>query len=104
MKIRALKSEETLVELREDEKSLGLNGNGSYKYNGSVNKNGNVNGSANGSLMKYVNGNGGVESNGEVPNKPKTTKRTVEEIGQEDAWFKQKNSSQAQVYIHLCNV
>lgn len=93
VKIRGLKSEEAVVKLREDEDSFGLNGNG--KYNGSVNKYGNVNGGANGSLVKYVNGNGGVGSNGEVPK----TKKTVEEIGQEDAWFKQKNPTQTQVSV-----
>lgn len=100
VKIRALKSEEAVVELREDEDSFGLNGNG--RLNGSVKKYGNVNGGANGSLVKYVNGNGGVKSNGEVP-KTKNTKKTVEEIGQEDAWFKEKNPSQPQVYCYISN-
>ncbi|WOG93658.1 hypothetical protein DCAR_0312944 [Daucus carota subsp. sativus] len=83
VKIRAVKSEEAVIE------GVGLNGNGSYKYNG--------NGNGNGSLVKYVNGNGGVGSNGEVPKQKK--KKSVEEIGQEDAWFKENNPSQPQVSV-----
>ncbi|KAL8133130.1 protein ACTIVITY OF BC1 COMPLEX KINASE 8, chloroplastic [Apium graveolens] len=97
VKIRALKSEEAVVELREDENSFGLNGNGRLNgaVNGSVKKYGSVKGGTNGSLVKYVNGNGGAGSNGEVPK----TKKSVEEIGQEDAWFKEKNPSQPQVSV-----
>lgn len=89
-----------MVELKQDEDSFGLNGNG--RLNGSLNKYGSVNGGANGSLVKYVNGNASVGSNGEVPKSSTTktkTKKTVEEIGQEDAWFKEKNPTQTQVSV-----
>lgn len=89
-----------MVELKQDEDSFGLNGNG--RLNGSLNKYGSVNGGANGSLVKYVNGNASVGSNGEVPKISTTktkTKKTVEEIGQEDAWFKEKNPTQTQVSV-----
>lgn len=71
--------------------SVRLNGNGSARksvngdYNGSVGLNGN------GSLVKYVNGSVTVETE-EVSEKKKeeVRKKRVEDIGQEDAWFKKQ--------------
>lgn len=80
------------------------NGNGSgFGYNGSVEaSNGslkgvlNGNGASNGSLVKYVNGNGAVKMPEEVKRK-----KTVEEIGQEDAWFKQGGKEKIEVITGL---
>lgn len=98
-----------------------LNGNGAastsgsnYGYgNGSVDGYSNggvlevesVKRSSNGSLMKYVNGNGnGVASevveDVEFPeSKEKGRKKRIEEIGKEEAWF--KRSGQQEVDIRL---
>ncbi|KAK4483256.1 hypothetical protein RD792_010440 [Penstemon davidsonii] len=84
------------------------------KLNGSVNGNGNENysyrnsnvsvESANGSSMKYVNGNESVAVRSEeevvkvVKVKEVTSKKkNVEEIGQEDAWFKQQQVESANI-------
>ncbi|GJW38084.1 protein activity of BC1 complex kinase 8, chloroplastic [Tanacetum coccineum] len=78
-RIRAGRRDEVIVVEKEDGK-IDLGGNGSYKY---------VNGveNGNGSLAKYVNGNGnGGIGNGGVEKKKK---KTIEEIGQEEAWFKE---------------
>ncbi|XP_058098454.1 protein ACTIVITY OF BC1 COMPLEX KINASE 8, chloroplastic [Magnolia sinica] len=86
------------------------NGNGSsYGYNGSLEgSNGslkgvlNGNGASNGSLMKYVNGNGArVNAADEVSTEKseKKQKKTVEEIGQEEAWFKQGGKEKIEVSV-----
>ena len=111
--------EEFVVEERERESvseasSVELNGNGNgngsvYGHNGAVEKytNGSVgvieseNGAINGSLVKYVNGNGSasriaeevVESEAEEVGR----KKTIEEIGQEEAWFKQSEQEKLEV-------
>ncbi|CAA6665115.1 unnamed protein product [Spirodela intermedia] len=58
-----------------------------------VNGNGNGNGSAvgNGSLVKYVNGNEASKTAGR--------KRTIEEIGQEEAWFKKNGKDKLEVSV-----
>lgn len=119
-RVKASKTEGSAVEAWEID-GIELNGNGSYgKYNGSVEKyknggvvpvieGGNENGVAgNGSLVKYVNGsdNGAAAKfGGEVVGKKegegekKKKKKSVEEIGQEDAWFKQKGQGQVEVSV-----
>ncbi|KAL6993097.1 Protein ACTIVITY OF BC1 COMPLEX KINASE 8, chloroplastic [Sarracenia purpurea var. burkii] len=111
--------EEVVVEGREIESvsevnSVELNGNGngsSYVYNGTIEKysNGGIgviesgNGASNGSLAEYVNGNGAavripvavVESKSEEVGR----KKTVEEIGQEEAWFKRSGQEQIEVSV-----
>ncbi|XP_024979170.1 protein ACTIVITY OF BC1 COMPLEX KINASE 8, chloroplastic [Cynara cardunculus var. scolymus] len=92
-RIRALKREEVVIVEKEDGK-IDLGGNGSYKYVNGKNSNGSVAGE-NESLIKYVNGNGngnggiGMKIGEEVEAKRvEKKKKTIEEIGQEDAWFK----------------
>lgn len=125
-RILAAKREDgtAVVDEEEDEyldklnRSLNGNSNGSYCSNGSVVEefeNGSVGAveseseSFNGSLVKYVNGNGNggaVDSVGElvelkVENEKK--KKSVEEIGQEEAWFKGSGADQLEVcnmYMH----
>lgn len=101
-RIRVSSREETVVQEREVELVNGIelngNSNGNYNYNGSVDKYAN----GNGSLMEYGNGNGKiggevvVEKKGEEVVKKKQKKKSVEEIGQEDAWFK-RNGGQVEV-------
>jgi len=79
--------------------SARLNGNGSARksVNGDFNGSARLNG--NGSLVKYVNGSVTVETE-EVTKKRKeeVRKKRVEDIGQEDAWFK-NNTQQKQVEV-----
>lgn len=103
-RIRAVRREESTV-LEERDRELAA------KLNGSVNGNGSVgsyaNGSVkvereNGSLSKYVNGNGGVGSAEVVLEAVKMEemsgeKRSVEEIGEEEAWFKRSGGDRVEV-------
>ncbi|OVA13665.1 UbiB domain [Macleaya cordata] len=98
-------------EEREEVNGVYLNGNGrsGYGYNG---LNGSSNGSAtvilngngvsNGSLVKYVNGNGSatkvVEENS-ASKKEGGRKMNVEEIGQEEAWFKRGGRDKLEVSV-----
>lgn len=125
-RIRAVKREEsTVLDERDKELETKLNasgngnGNGKYSYsNGSVGSyaNGSTKAeSGNGSLVKYVNGN--TNGNGSVAAKTgvevvkedeviseKKKKKTVEEIGQEDAWFKRKGQDQVEVHSDFCDI
>lgn len=84
--------------IRQVNGSARLNGNGAARksvngdYNGSVGLNGN------GGLVKYVNGSVTVETE-EVSEKRKeeVRKKRVEDIGQEDAWFKKTKQKQVEV-------
>ncbi|KAK2655939.1 hypothetical protein Ddye_008991 [Dipteronia dyeriana] len=113
VRIRAAKEEGLVVEekreseLIRDLNGLDFNGNGSAgastsssnsSVNGVLGVNGSVESYENGSLVKYLNGNGvGVEVVGEVDEEAETLKKEdrrkkkVEEIGKEDAWFKQSD-------------
>lgn len=93
-------------ELIKELNDLEVNGNGSASRSDSVGSvNGAVNGYANGSLVKYVNGNGNgvaVEVVGQVEeeeklNKEVERKKKVEEIGKEDAWFKKSGQQKVKV-------
>ncbi|KAK2973862.1 hypothetical protein RJ640_002500 [Escallonia rubra] len=115
IRIRAAQRDETtLVEERESELLNGVNGNGSYSYNGSAGKYTNgavgVTESENGSLVKYLDGNG--NGNGvaavriaeevvveKIAEGSGRKKKSVEEIGQEDAWFKKSAQDQVQVSV-----
>lgn len=90
----------------EDRENAVINGNGSVRLNGGngaaaarksinggLNGNGRLNGNGNGSLVKYVNGSVTEEE---------VRQKRVEDIGQEDAWFKktqQKQQQQQQVEV-----
>lgn len=82
------------AEVIKDLNGLEFNRNGSSS---SVNGGYGVNGYTNGSLVKYVNGNGVavnvveevVDEKAEELKKEDRRKKNVEEIGKEDAWFKQ---------------
>lgn len=120
-RIRAIKEEgavigETKSELVERVNDIEWSGNGAagtsggnHGKNGSVN--GYVNGSSgviesengvsNGSLVTYVNGNGAAA---EVVDDAETSedgrKKRIEEIGKEDAWFKQTGNEPVEVCVH----
>ncbi|KAH9622360.1 hypothetical protein KSS87_007205 [Heliosperma pusillum] len=99
--------------VRESESKVVINGVDTVKLNGNGNKsieaflNSNGNGNGNGSLAKYVNGDSKVNADVAVEKlvlekekeKMKTKKKTVEEIGQEDAWFKQGDRDRLEVSV-----
>lgn len=120
IRIRAVKEDSVVVEdkrrseaeLIREVNDLELNGNGAVKRSSSgSNSNGSissVNGYTNGSLMKYVNGNGAaaVEVATEVEKqeleklgKEDERKKNVEEIGKEDAWFKKSGQQVEVLYL-----
>lgn len=92
---------------------LNDNGNGSGSesgsgyggYNGGVGViEGSNNGAVNGSLVKYVNGNGALPRVDETVVESKEEeevgeKKTIEEIGQEEAWFKRSGEEQVEVSV-----
>ncbi|XP_030496214.2 protein ACTIVITY OF BC1 COMPLEX KINASE 8, chloroplastic [Cannabis sativa] len=125
-RIKAVKEDGVVVDEKRSEfikevNGAGLNGNGAagtngngYAYNGSVERysNGGVsvlesgNGAAtNGTLAKYVNGNGvAAEVAAEVKDAEvaeEGRKKRIEEIGKEDAWFKQSGSGQQKVEVSV---
>ncbi|XP_061344404.1 protein ACTIVITY OF BC1 COMPLEX KINASE 8, chloroplastic [Gastrolobium bilobum] len=75
--------------------------NGSVKgyVNGSLGVGESENGVVNGSLVKYVNGNGvAAEEFGEASKRREDgRKKRLEEIGKEEAWFKQSGEAQVEV-------
>lgn len=114
-RIEAVQREESAVlEERDRELAAKLNGsvNGNYSNSNGSYGNGSVKvESENGSLAKYVNGNGnvGVGSEDAVLEAVKMEevisekKKSVEEIGQEEAWFKRSGGDQVEVdFIVLC--
>lgn len=85
---------------------MNMNGslNGAIKSsNGSATVILDMNKESNGSLVKYVNGNGSAKV---VEAKLKSggdgKKKSIEEIGQEDAWFKGDELKKAEVIIIFC--
>ncbi|KAF5480770.1 hypothetical protein F2P56_001486 [Juglans regia] len=115
-RIRAVSKEGALVEDRERQLIKELkNGNGAAsavtadsRYGVSVERssNGSVGVSApgNGSLVKYVNGNGVtagelVEEVEDPASKEEGRKRRIEEIGKEDAWFKRTGHESIEVSV-----
>lgn len=110
-RVRAVQREESAVVDEKDrelvtELNARVNGNGNVGYsysNGSVGKytNGSVKvESGNGSLVNYVNGKGNARSKVERVKVSEviSRKKSVEEIGQEEAWFKRKVQEQVEVY------
>ncbi|KAF5765350.1 putative ABC-type Cd(2+) transporter [Helianthus annuus] len=110
-RIMAGRSEEVILVEKEDGE-VDLGGNGSYTTYVNGVENGNGNGSVvvgeDESLAKYVNGNG--NGNGrigreigevDVEKKDETTakKKTVEDIGQEEAWFKRSGKGKVEVSV-----
>lgn len=120
IRIRAVKREESAV-LDEKDRELAakvngsVNGssNGNYGYtNGSVDNYGNGSvkfGSEDESLVKYVNGNGSgnrnvaFSSEGKVEKGVISEKKSIEDIGQEEAWFK-KSGGDVEVYCCIYNL
>ncbi|XP_077213077.1 ABC2 homolog 13 [Tasmannia lanceolata] len=100
-----------IVEVKGEEKessnSYNWNGNESgYEYNGSKgSSNGSVrevlsgNGLSNGSLAKYINGNGAATKEVSEAESEVKRKKKVEEIGQEDAWFKRNKTKGIEVSV-----
>ncbi|KAK6125755.1 hypothetical protein DH2020_040502 [Rehmannia glutinosa] len=121
-RIKAVSREESvLLEEKDRELVTKLNGsvngnvNGNYKYsNGSVENytNGTVKvESEDENLVKYVNGNGNGNGNGSVAGRSEkvlevvkvdnviSEKKSVEDIGQEEAWFKRSGQDQVEVSV-----
>ncbi|XP_059431726.1 protein ACTIVITY OF BC1 COMPLEX KINASE 8, chloroplastic [Corylus avellana] len=108
-RIRAVNEEGVAVEERERRVIKELNGNGaasgsSLRYGVYSNGGVGVSESENGSLVKYVNGNGvaAAEVVVEVEDpvaKEVGRKRRVEEIGKEDAWFKRAEGESVEVSV-----
>ncbi|XP_008440678.1 protein ACTIVITY OF BC1 COMPLEX KINASE 8, chloroplastic isoform X2 [Cucumis melo] len=116
-KLRAVREDGVVAEERENElikevngygfgsNGAAYNGNGDYRYNGWVN--GGVttveseSGGTNGSLVKYVNGNGVAAAVvGEIQaseSVEEDRKKRIEEIGKEEAWFKRSDQQQVSV-------
>ncbi|KAK9062269.1 hypothetical protein SSX86_019455 [Deinandra increscens subsp. villosa] len=102
-RIRAARRESAIIVEKEDGR-VDLGGNGRYNHVNGVENGKKLNGSVvgeNGSLIKYVNGNGdrnggrGMEIGEDVVEK----KRTIEEIGQEEAWFKRSGKGKVEVSV-----
>ncbi|KAK6922941.1 ABC1 atypical kinase-like domain [Dillenia turbinata] len=108
-RILAVQEEATTVgegERESDLLSLNGNGNGSYIYNGSVVSDGYTNEVSNGSLVKYVNGNGSSAASvvvevEEMEVVMEEEKKSVEEIGQEEAWFKRAGQDRVQMEMNV---
>ncbi|XP_023517648.1 protein ACTIVITY OF BC1 COMPLEX KINASE 8, chloroplastic-like [Cucurbita pepo subsp. pepo] len=118
-KVKAVREDGVIVDKRESElikevNGYELGGNGAaYKENGDYRYNGWINGgvtvvesetdSSNGSLMKYVNGNGAAATVvGEIQASESTEegrKKRIEEIGKEEAWFKRSEQQQTEVSV-----
>ncbi|XP_044469491.1 protein ACTIVITY OF BC1 COMPLEX KINASE 8, chloroplastic [Mangifera indica] len=119
-RIQAVKEENIVVEekredeLVEDLKGLEFNGNGNGAATRRYDLNSSLNGYSNGSLVKYVNGNGlavdaevvGEFEEGELVDELKEKmkederKKKVEEIGKEEAWFK-KSGLEKQIEVSV---
>ncbi|RXH75724.1 hypothetical protein DVH24_039423 [Malus domestica] len=113
-RIRATKEDGLVVEETINKvNGVELGGNGAaastsgsdYGSNGSVNSysNGSANGATNGSLVKFVNGNGVaaevVEGVQVLETKEEGRRKNIEEIGKEDAWFKQSGLPKVEVSV-----
>ncbi|KAI7757703.1 hypothetical protein M8C21_027258 [Ambrosia artemisiifolia] len=101
--VRVVRSEEVIIVEKEDGK-VDVGGNGSYVNGVENRKSLNVNVNGNGKLVKYVNGNGsgGVGmriGEGVVEKKGEKKTKTIEEIGQEEAWFKRSGKGKVEVSV-----
>ncbi|KAF5203692.1 Abc-1 domain-containing protein [Thalictrum thalictroides] len=104
IRVKSVQEERTTV-WREDKGSeFNLNSNGSYNgsarsSNGSVTVDFYENGVSNGTMV-YVNGNGSAKKVvEEVLKSEDVNKKSIEEIGQEDAWFKQGGRDKVEVSV-----
>ncbi|XP_031397951.1 protein ACTIVITY OF BC1 COMPLEX KINASE 8, chloroplastic [Punica granatum] len=79
------------------------NGNGAARVSVAVSVEERERGATNGSLAKYVNGNGAstaaVQEVEVVEAKEDARKKRIEEIGEEEAWFKEKGRPQLEVSV-----
>ncbi|KAI3851749.1 hypothetical protein MKX03_018122 [Papaver bracteatum] len=100
----AVKDEEVRQNLNGSAVYLNGNGNGSYKkssngsVNGSLNGSLNGNGSVNGTLVKYGNSKV-VENEVKAKKQEDGRKQKIEDIGQEEAWFKQGGRDKLEVSV-----
>lgn len=100
----AVKEEEVRQNLNGSAVYLNGNGNGSYKkssngsVNGSLNGSLNGNGSVNGTLVKYGNSKV-VENEVKAKKEEDGRKQKIEDIGQEEAWFKQGGRDKLEVSV-----
>ncbi|XP_076928498.1 protein ACTIVITY OF BC1 COMPLEX KINASE 8, chloroplastic-like isoform X2 [Bidens hawaiensis] len=101
IRIRAVRSEEVVLVEKEDG-TVDLGGNG-RSYNNNNNNNNNNNAVEDETLVKYVNGNGNggirvtIGEDDDVDEKSEKKKKTIEEIGQEEAWFKRSGKGKVSV-------
>ena len=108
-RIAVLEDEELMRKLDSYDRNGNGNGNGRAKYLSEESRDSAfyVNGNGNGSLATYVNGNGVVKSDvvEEVKEKKKEIRtRTIEEIGQEEAWFKKDGKDKLEVIFCFFNL
>ncbi|CAN0912071.1 Protein ACTIVITY OF BC1 COMPLEX KINASE 8, chloroplastic [Linum grandiflorum] len=101
---RAVKGETTVIEERESQLLRELNGNGAASSNGSNGRLGVVgsemDGGNNGSLTKYVNGNGSASADEKAAEAAEDgRKKRIEEVGKEDAWFKGASNGKVEVSV-----
>ncbi|KAI3996310.1 hypothetical protein MKX01_026778 [Papaver californicum] len=98
----AVKEEEVRQNLNGSAVYLNGNGNGSYKKsstsNGSLNGSLNGNVSVNGSLVKFGNSKV-VENEVKAKKEEDGRKQKIEDIGQEEAWFKQSGRDKLEVSV-----
>ncbi|WCJ31782.1 Protein kinase superfamily protein [Euphorbia peplus] len=105
-RVRAIREDSLVIDQREDQILKQLNGNGSAPSttNGSSignYTNGASNGVSNGSLVKYVNGTTvtAAEVVLEKEEKEDGRMKRIEEIGKEDAWFKNGGAPRVEVSV-----
>lgn len=97
-RISAVREEERIAE---ELRRFDSNGNGAARVSVSVSVEEGESGASNGSLVKYADGNG--TSTRVVPEvevlevNEDARKKRIEEIGEEEAWFKQKGRDQLEV-------
>ncbi|XP_026391422.1 protein ACTIVITY OF BC1 COMPLEX KINASE 8, chloroplastic-like [Papaver somniferum] len=94
----AVKEEEVRQNLNGSAVYLNGNGNGSYKKISTSNGSLNGNGSVNGSLMKYGNSKV-VENELKAKKEEDGRKQKIEDIGEEEAWFKQGGRDKLEVSV-----
>ncbi|KAI3924998.1 hypothetical protein MKW92_040226 [Papaver armeniacum] len=107
LRLRASREEGAVITKEEQNlngSAVYLNGNGSYKkssngnLNGSLNGSLNGNGAVNGSLLKYGNSKV-VENEVKAKKEEDGRKQKIEDIGQEEAWFKQGGRDKLEVSV-----
>ncbi|MFS8009454.1 hypothetical protein Hanom_Chr14g01284941 [Helianthus anomalus] len=102
-RIRSVRTTEEVILVEKEDGRIDVGGNGSVGNVNGVENLKSLNGSVaaggeNGRLVKYVNGNGNGYVN-VVEKKGETKKKTIEEIGQEEAWFKRSGKGKVEVSV-----